>query len=127
VRFLGAIPEDLLPSYYQAADIFVLPTLELEGFGLATLEALACGTPVVGTPAGGTPEILAPLERRLVTRDVSPGAIAEAVLWATREELLRPDMCRRCRTYVEKNYSWEACVERHEALYAECIGPGGRK
>jgi len=45
VRFLGAIPDGDLPAYYQAADLFVLPTLALEGFGLATLEALACGTP----------------------------------------------------------------------------------
>lgn len=58
VRLLGFVPEDDLPKYYQSADLVVMPTAELEGFGLVTVEALACGTPVVGTPVGATPEIL---------------------------------------------------------------------
>jgi len=58
VKFLGFVPDAELPRYYQAADLFVLPTRELEGFGLVTVEALACGTPVLGTPVGATPEIL---------------------------------------------------------------------
>jgi len=48
VTFLGYVPEEQLASLYAGADVFVLPTLELEGFGLATLEALAAGTPVIG-------------------------------------------------------------------------------
>ena len=43
------------------ADLFILPTTELEGFGLVTVEALASGLPVLGTPIGGTREILAKL------------------------------------------------------------------
>jgi glycosyltransferase involved in cell wall biosynthesis len=54
VRFLGYVPEAALPGLYAAADLFVLPTEQLEGFGLVTVEALACGTPVVGTPVGAT-------------------------------------------------------------------------
>jgi len=64
VRFLGFVPDAELPLYYQAADCFVLPTRELEGFGLVTVEALACGTPVLGTPIGATPELLDPLDLR---------------------------------------------------------------
>ena len=59
IRFVGFIPEEDLPDYYRMADVFVLPTIELEGFGLITLEALASGLPVLGTPVGGTVEILA--------------------------------------------------------------------
>ena len=62
VTFLGFVPDADLPRYYQAADVFVLPTRELEGFGLVTAEALACGTPVLGTPVGATPELLEPLD-----------------------------------------------------------------
>ncbi|MDF1593530.1 MAG: glycosyltransferase [Desulfobacterales bacterium] len=58
IRFEGFIPEESLPNYYQMADMFILPTKELEGFGLVTLEAMASGVPVLGTPVGGTKEII---------------------------------------------------------------------
>ena len=58
ITFSGHISEKDLPKYYQAADLFVLPTEHLEGFGMSTLEALAAATPVIGTPVGATPEIL---------------------------------------------------------------------
>ena len=77
VRFLGFVPDAELPRYYQAADLFVLPTRELEGFGLVTVEALACGTPVLGTPVGATPEILRALCPSLVFRGTTPEVMAE--------------------------------------------------
>ena len=91
VTFLGFVPEGDLPRYYQAADVFVLPTRELEGFGLVTAEALACGTPVLGTPVGATPELLEPLDAGLVFRDATAEAMAEdlAVL-LTRLAAIRP-------------------------------------
>src|SRR2546426_10110498 len=61
VRFLGFVPERDLPAYYGAADAFVLPTRELEGFGLGTVEALACGMPVLGTPLCAKARNLAPV------------------------------------------------------------------
>ena len=47
ITFTGFIPFEELPKYYGAADFFVMPTRNLEGFGLATVESLACGTPVI--------------------------------------------------------------------------------
>jgi glycosyltransferase involved in cell wall biosynthesis len=126
VRLVGFIPEDQLAACYQAADLFVLPTLALEGFGLVTVEALACGTPVVGTPAGATPEILRQLDARLVTRETSPNGLADGILsflegaWA-RE--LTPD--RLCR-FVRERYTWKRHVAAVEALYEEVI-PAARR
>jgi glycosyltransferase involved in cell wall biosynthesis len=126
VSFLGAISDSELPSYYQAADLFVLPTLELEAFGLVTLEALACGTPVVGTSAGAIPEILSPLDFRLVADDVTAESIAQAVRGVIEQQLLAPALRQRCRAYVEQNYSWRSHVELHEKLYAECLARKGQ-
>jgi len=118
VRFAGFIPEAELPSYYQAADCFVLPTRDLEGFGLVTVEALACGTPVLGTPVGATPEILSPLAPELLTEDASPEAMVRGLRRVA--PLLRDDGFRaRCRAHAERHYDWQTAVARLEELLVE--------
>lgn len=116
VRFLGFIPEADLPRYYQAADAFALPTRELEGFGLVTVEALACGTPVLGTAVGATPEILGPLDPSLLLRDRTPEAMAEDLqrfleAWA-RDGATAQQLRQSCRRHVEELYSWDISVHR---------------
>jgi glycosyltransferase involved in cell wall biosynthesis len=129
VRFTGFISENELPLYYQAADLFVLPTVQLEGFGLVTVEALASGLPVLGTPIGGTPEILEPLDPGLLFASTDPTALAERMIekylsW-TQQPQHYADLCRRCRRYVEERFTWERHVDRLEALYGSLL-PRGR-
>ena len=125
VRMLGFIPEEDLAAYYQAADLFVLPTLSLEGFGLVTTEALACGLPVIGTPVGATPEILRKLDPRLITSGISPLALSAAILeffsgqWA---ETLTPT---RLHQFVADNYNWESHISATEAVYEKVLETRG--
>src|SRR3989442_1113 len=118
VRFLGFIPDEALPLYYQAADVFVLPTRELEGFGLVTVEALACGTPVLGTPVGATPEILVPLSPSLVFRDLAPETMAEDLRRFLEAERRDPEAHARlreaCRRHVEAHYTWDRTIDALE-------------
>ena len=125
--FLGYIPDAELPRYYQAADAFVLPTRELEGFGLITVEALASGTPVLATAIGATPEILRPLDPSLLFRAATPEAMAER-LQAFLEDLTRDrsaaDVVRTaCRRYAEAEYGWDRSVSRLEDTLSELVGP----
>ena len=53
VKFLGFLPDEQLPIAYQAAELTVMPSQSFEGFGLAIVESLACGTPVLCTPSWG--------------------------------------------------------------------------
>ena len=76
VKFLGYLPDEQLPIAYQAADLTVVPSQSLEGFGLIVLESLACGTPVLCTPVGGMPEILIPFSPDLITDSITEKAIA---------------------------------------------------
>jgi glycosyltransferase involved in cell wall biosynthesis len=125
IRFEGFIPEEELPAYYRMADVFVLPTLELEGFGLVTLEALASGVPVLGTPIGGTVEILRRLNPGLLFKDVSSESIAELILDTHREFQKNPvsqgRLSIQCRRFVEQNYSWKKNVDRLEDLFREIL------
>jgi len=123
IHFTGFIPDDALPEYYQAADIFVLPTVELEGFGLVTLEALASGTPVLGTPVGGTQEILSRFDSRFLFKDISHESISGLLIETCQGYLNQPDKGRldsqRCRHFAEKCYSWETNVASTERLFLE--------
>jgi len=125
IRFDGFIPEDRLPDYYSAADLFVLPTLELEGFGLVTLEALATGTPVVGTPIGGTREILGTLDSRFLFKGTDRSSIASLIVEMCRDFKDDPSLWRRmsnqCRTFAEEHFSWQRNVDATEKVFLEEI------
>ena len=79
VRFMGRIPDETLALAYQAADLFVLPTRELECFGLIILEALSYGCPVLSTDAAAIPETMRPILPRLVVPAGDAAAMGRAV------------------------------------------------
>lgn len=76
VTFLGRIGDDQLPLAYAACDAFVLPTAELECFGLIAIEALSAGRPVLATPVGAIPEILQKVEPSWLSRTAAIEDIA---------------------------------------------------
>jgi glycosyltransferase involved in cell wall biosynthesis len=108
VRFVGQVSDDELRDWYRAADLFVLPTVAYEGFGMATVEALASGTPVVGTSVGATPELLRPLNPGLVARNSEPEVLAATI--AEGLDLSEPEFRRRCREYACTNFAWEQVI-----------------
>jgi glycosyltransferase involved in cell wall biosynthesis len=118
VRFVGHVPDAELAEWYQASDLFVLPTIAYEGFGLVTAEALASGIPVVGTPVGATPELLVPLDRRLLSTDSSPFAIARAMEEAFH--FVDEDLRQRCRRYALAHFAWEPVMAGWEAALESC-------
>jgi glycosyltransferase involved in cell wall biosynthesis len=122
VRLLGYVAEAELPLYYRAADCFVLPTRALEGFGLVTAEAFACGTPVLGTPVGATPELLEPFDPRLLTRDATPDGLAEGMARFLDEVAAEPGLEQRCRAYAEQHLSWDAFIAGLEQVSHEVAG-----
>jgi glycosyltransferase involved in cell wall biosynthesis len=118
VRLLGFIPDQQLPLAYQAADLSIVPSQSLEGFGLTTLESLACGTPVLVTPVGGLPEAVGRLAPDLVLADSKTGTLANSLDQFLRGGLALPSAAD-CRRYVEANFSWSKIAKLVSNLYWE--------
>jgi glycosyltransferase involved in cell wall biosynthesis len=116
VTFAGFIPDDALPVYYQAADLVVLPSVALEGFGLIVLEALACGTPVVATPGTGAVDVLDGLEPAWIAADAGAASLAGTIGAALDRVVDDRAVAARCRAHAER-YPWSRMVEAYEALY----------
>ncbi|MDI6641513.1 MAG: asparagine synthase (glutamine-hydrolyzing), partial [Elusimicrobiota bacterium] len=120
VKFTGFVPDELLPKYYQSADLFILPTYDLEGFGLVTIEALSCGLPVLGTPIGGTVEILSKLSERinLLFDSNTPEAMSTKInqfIQLPKEQLV--ELLKRCRQFVLDNFTWKKVVDKIEEVF----------
>jgi len=124
VKMAGFIPDGDLAGYYQAADLFVLPTLALEGFGLVTMEALACGTPVIGTPVGAIPETLQSLSPRLIADGLDHNSLARAISSYFADDWARALTPEVLRNYVLQRYTWDRHASAVEAIYRQALGLG---
>jgi glycosyltransferase involved in cell wall biosynthesis len=123
VRFLGFLADDDVPRLLNAADLTVMPSLDLEGFGLATAESLACGTPVVGSLAGATPELLEPLDSRLLFEAGSVDVLAERLSQYLGDPSSVPSRAD-CAAYARNHFSWDAQVEACEAAARDLVAGG---
>ena len=114
-RLLGRVSEAELPDLYRAASVFALPTRSLEGFGLATAEALASGLPVVASSAGATPELLADVPGTVLCPPGDPPALARALAPLLADAAGREAAGRAARAHAERSLGWE----RHLAAVEE--------
>jgi glycosyltransferase involved in cell wall biosynthesis len=116
--FLGHVNQEQLVDLFNIADVSTVPS-RIEPFGLVAIEALACGTPVVGTNQGGLLDFINADIGALV--DVEDDiALAEAII----NELVRPDKKerkKRAQEYAMNNFSWENTIKEVEKIYQEVI------
>ena len=109
VVFIGYVEDQQLPLCYAACDAFVLPTAELECFGLIALEALAAGRPVLGTSVGAIPEILSQLNEDWLALSASAQDIAALLERFLRGKLESPKP-EALHTFVADAYSKQRLV-----------------
>lgn len=118
VRFLGEIPE--AEPITSAADVALLPS-ESESFGLAALEAMACGLPVVATRAGGLPEVVEHGTTGFLHAVGDVEGMAADVARLLREPELRARFGQAGLQRASERFSLERAVRRHEELYASLL------
>ncbi|PEN12318.1 glycoside hydrolase [Longibacter salinarum] len=111
VHFIGRVAWDSLPQYYNAADVFVMPSREdppdVEGFGLVFLEANACGTPVVGAAAGGVPDAIIDGVTGYLVPPADPDALADVLVDLLKHPARAREIGQVGRLHTEGEASWD--------------------
>ena len=120
VRLLGRVDDADLPTAYRAADLTIVPSQVLEGFGMITLESLASGTPVLVTPVGGLPEVVQPFAPDCVLEGTTSEIIADALSACLRGTRVLPNS-EACRGYAASNFSWTVIAGLTRKVYVEAI------
>lgn len=122
VLYLGVVPDQRLPALYNAADVFVMPTAELEMFGMAAVEAQACGTVVVASDHGGLRETV-PLDCGLRFPPGDAAGLAEAVVRLLNDAPELEARGARARRYVAR-YAWARVADELEEVYGSVCSNG---
>jgi glycosyltransferase involved in cell wall biosynthesis len=116
VRFTGYLPEEDVQKRLLAADIFMLPTRGLEGFGLVTLEANAWGTPVLATPISANKELVPTIIHNQLASNASPLALAEKLIWMA-DTPLSAKQRERTKDDAFRQYNWQ----KHDQTFLEMV------
>ena len=117
VEFVGRVPQERLAWYYSAADVCVVPSF-YESFGLAALESMACGTPVVASRVGGLSTIVQHGRTGYLKSWRCPEAFAHSLEMIMANRSLQDSMGRAARRRAE-SLSWDEVAGRLLSLYDE--------
>ena len=117
IRLLGFVPEDELPSLYNLSDLFILPSIYAESFGITLLEAMASGTPIVASAIGGIPEVVENGVNGILFKKGDELDLANAVIRVLDDPALANELAINARKKVEEQYSWPVVVKAIEGVY----------
>lgn len=115
---------DLVPLYAMA-DLVAVPSAQ-DNYPNTALEALACGTPVIGLPAGGMPDLVGNDERGLLARGLEPVDFARSLAEALSDRDRLGAWGRAGRAFIERECTLERQASRYAALYAEALAEARR-
>ena len=113
VNFMGFVPAAQLPLAYGACDASIIPTAQLECFGIIALEALACGRPTLVTPVGALPEVMRNFEPGWIASDATPEGIAD-LLVAFLQNRLPTHPPQELHNMIERKYSCGQALMAYE-------------
>ncbi|MBN3898755.1 MAG: glycosyltransferase family 1 protein [Nostoc sp. NOS(2021)] len=120
--FAGRLSQDVLPTYYAAADVCVVPS-HYEPFGLVAIEAMASGTPVVASDVGGLQFTVVDEETGLLAPPQDVDAFASAIDRILLNPEWRDELAKAGRKRVENKFSWDGVANQLSELYTQLLQP----
>ncbi|PMB01817.1 glycoside hydrolase [Fischerella thermalis CCMEE 5328] len=118
--FTGRLSQEILPSYYAAADVCVVPS-HYEPFGLVAIEAMASNTPVVASDVGGLQFTVVPEETGLLAPPQDEDAFAVAIDRILANPQWRDQLGKAGRKRVESKFSWNGVATQLSELYTQLL------
>jgi glycosyltransferase involved in cell wall biosynthesis len=114
VQFIGFIPNENLPVYYNASDLFVCPTVRVESFGIVIAEAMACGKPVISSASGGTKYLVEDKSSGLLVPPGDVEALAKSIIKVYSTPKLATKLGKHARRRAVEHLSSERMVNDTE-------------
>lgn len=124
VVFRGFVPNNELPKYLKAGDIFIRPSLS-EGMGNSFIEAMAANLPVIATPVGGIPDFLKDGETGLFCKVNDPKSIADEVTEYVNNPELTEKIIENARQMVKEKYDWDKIAPKMKKVFEDLILKNG--
>lgn len=126
VRFLGLQGRSAVCRLLAECSLFVLPS-RVEPFGIAIIEALASGKPVVSTKVGGIPEIIENGSNGILVEPDDPQALYEAMRTVWDDPALARRLAAAGQVTVKQHFQWEIPAARYEAIFLNLLGQNDRR
>ena len=120
IHLIGNQPNDQIPDWLSAADIFALPSHN-EGLPIVILEAMACGLPVIGTRVGGIPEEIENEKNGILIDKGDSAALSRAIQYLIYDKENAKKMGSIGREIVKEKFSWQQNVEKVVKIYKQLI------
>ncbi|RJQ35845.1 glycosyltransferase family 1 protein [Candidatus Microgenomates bacterium] len=119
VNFLGGKKQKDLIKLYNMASVFILPSTEIEGFGIVAIEAMACKTPVIATDIVGVAKEIKRNNCGIIVKPKNSSSLAEAIVMILKNPKSAGRMGGNGRRLVEEKYDWQRITKNIENIYKE--------
>jgi glycosyltransferase involved in cell wall biosynthesis len=120
ILWFNYVPHDIIPYLYASSTVFVLPS-SIEPLGIAILEAMASGKPVISTKVGGIPDIISDGVNGILVEPNNVPALESALRILLSKEKLATRMGEEGRRLAERKFSWEIIGKKIVSIYEQAI------